>query len=215
MKALHRISETWRRWRAARTGADTEAFIGMLRQAAALLSAGRAVHTVWQELASLHEPCDRDPLTATNTATTTATSCCLHHVLRAQTAAVLRGTALFEGVTGPGTPEHWGQLAGSLRLCAATGMPVALVLSRLADAVDAGEDAHQAREAAAAGPRSTAQLLGWLPAAGLGMSAMLGTTVFDLLAHPAGWALLGVGIGLAVAGRRWTTSMIRSTQEAC
>lgn len=203
-----RIPAAWQRWRAARTGADTEAFIGMVRQAAALLSAGRSVHSVWQELADLHQPCSRDAHAGAGE------SCCLHHVLRRQNAALLRGTALFEDVTGPGPAEHWAQLAGCLRLCSVTGMPVALVLTRLADALDAGEDAHQAREAAAAGPKSTAQLLGWLPAAGLGMSAMLGTTVFDLLVHPAGWALLGVGVGLAVAGRRWTASMIRSTQEA-
>lgn len=205
---LQRLPEAWRVWRATRTGAPTETFIGMLRQASALLSAGRSVHTVWQELADLHEPCPRPA------GTEAGESCCLHHVLRRQNSALLRGTALFDDVTGPGPAEHWAQLGGCLRLCSVTGMPVALVLTRLADALDAGEDAHQARIAAAAGPKSTAQLLGWLPAAGLGMSAMLGTTVFDLLAHPAGWALLGVGAGLAVAGRRWTASMIRSTQEA-
>lgn len=211
MTTLRALPARWRRWRAGRTGADTEAFIGMLRQAAALLTAGRSMHTVWQEIAATHEPCARSE----GNPTMDVEGCCLHHVLRAQHAAVLRGTPLFEQVIGPGEPEHWTQLAGCLRLCSATGMPVALVLTRLADALDAGEDAHQAREAAAAGPRSTAQLLGWLPAAGLGMSAMLGTTVFDLLVHPAGWALLVVGVGFAVAGRRWTTSMIRSTQEQC
>lgn len=197
---------TLRDWFTRRHAAEAETFINLLRQAAALLSAGRPVHSVWAELAPLHRAC-------TNQLPIENPQCCIHHVLRAQHANLLLGRPLFAATTGPGDGQYWQQLSGCLRLCARTGMPVAVVLSRLADALDAGEDAHQARQSAAAGPRSTARLLSWLPAAGLGLSAILGTTVFDLLTHPAGWALLIVGLGLAIGGRLWSNRMIRSAEE--
>ena len=92
-------------------------------------------------------------------------------------------------------------------------MSLATILYRLADALEAGEDAHQAREAASAGPRATASLLAWLPVAGIGLAHMLGASLEELLTTPSGWILLVSGAGLAVIGRRWSARMIRTAQE--
>ncbi|MGO1960571.1 MAG: type II secretion system F family protein, partial [Yaniella sp.] len=87
------------------------------------------------------------------------------------------------------------------------------VLYRLADALEAGEDAQQAREAASAGPKSTANLLAWLPVAGLGLAHMLGASIGQLLTSGTGWILLISGAALAAVGRIWTRRMMKTAEE--
>src|SRR5699024_2357400 len=64
-----------------------------------------------------------------------------------------------------------------------TGISLSQILYRLADALEAGEDAHQARQAASAGPKATANLLAWLPVAGIGLAHMLGASI-PIVDHP-------------------------------
>lgn len=191
--------------RAAQHHAD---FIRMIRQAAALLSAGRALSQLWPEVAQAHRPCagqpapeDADP------------GCCMHHVLNRQHAASLLNQPYFGQVSAPGQPHDWQQLAATLALARHTGMSLSEVLYRLADALEAGEDAQQARDAASAGPKSTANLLAWLPVAGLGLAHMLGASIGQLLTSGTGWLLVISGAGLAIIGRIWTRRMMKSAEE--
>ena len=183
-------------------------FITVIRQAAALLSAGRPLSQLWPEVAAAHAPC-----TASPTPDTRNPKCCMHHVLVTQHTAALLGEPYFAHITAPSEPAGWQQLSATLTLAQDTGMSLATILYRLADALEAGEDAHQAREAASAGPRATARLLAWLPVAGLGLAHMLGASLEELLTTPSGWILLVAGAGLAVIGRRWSARMIRTAQE--
>lgn len=190
--------------KAAREQQHDENFIRFTRQLATLLAAGRALTTVWQEMLGLYPKCastvspdDPDP------------RCCLHHVIATQVHHHFTAEELFAQITGPGQTRYWKQLAGAIQLAQTTGVGLATVLERLADALDAGQDAEQARESAAAGPKSTAQLLSWLPLAGIGLSAMMGVTILDLLSSVFGWVVLVTGVGLSVAGRLWTNRMIR------
>lgn len=189
---------------------ETEQFITMVRQAAALLNAGRNVQTIWDELAEQYQPCVSPPKA---TPQLKQPACCFHHGLAHQRINILLGQRLLAGATGPGPQRYWEELSGCLSLAQDTGMPLAQLLERLADALDSGEDAEQARQSAAAGPKSTATLLGFLPIAGLGLSWMMGTTVFDLLATPAGWLLLSIGLTLALGGRFWSSTMIKQANE--
>ncbi len=183
-------------------------FITLIRQAAALLSAGRPLSFLWTEVAQAHAPCKISPKPDTRDP-----QCCMHHVLAIQQTATLLGEPFFVHITAPSDPTDWQQLSATLTLAQATGMSLAPVLYRVADALEAGEDAHQAREAASAGPKATASLLAWLPIAGLGLAHMLGASLGELLATPTGWVLLLSGAGFAIFGRRWSARMIRTAQE--
>jgi tight adherence protein B len=183
---------------------QAEDFITLLRQSSALLQAGRRPEGLWAELAGLHDPCRTG---------TPPPGCCLHHALVDADAAVLLGRPPWHDAAGPGEERHWEQLAGCLAVSRAAGVPLAGLLERLADALEDGQDAHQARVAASAGPRSTARLLGLLPVAGLGLSALVGAPPTDLLSGPLGWLVVGTGIGLAVVGHLWTRALARRAAD--
>lgn len=183
-------------------------FITVIRQAAALLSAGRPLTQLWPELAQAHQPCAESPAPEDPDP-----GCCIHHVLDRQHAAGLLNQPYFDQVTGPGQATAWQQLAATLSLAQHTGMSLSLILYRVADALEAGEDAQQAREAASAGPKATASLLAWLPVAGLGLAHMLGGSLGELLTTLTGWILLLCGAALAVAGRLWSGRMVKTAEE--
>lgn len=183
-------------------------FITLIRQAAALLAAGRPLGHLWSEVAQAHQPCQDSPEPHNPDP-----KCCIHHVLLAQRAAALVNAPYFADVTGPSPAAGWQQLSATLTLAQDTGMSLAAILYRLADALEAGEDAQQARAAASAGPKATASLLAWLPVAGLGLAHLLGASLGELLTTVTGWSLLLAGSALAVVGRFWTARMIRTAQE--
>jgi len=183
-------------------------FITLIRQAAALLAAGRPLGHLWSEVAQAHQPCQDSPEPHNPDP-----KCCMHHVLVAQRAAALVNAPYFADVTGPSPAAGWQQLSATLTLAQDTGMSLAAILYRLADALEAGEDAQQARAAASAGPKATASLLAWLPVAGLGLAHLLGASLGELLTTVTGWSLLLAGSALAVVGRFWTARMIRTAQE--
>jgi len=102
----------------------------------------------------------------------------------------------------------WREVAAAWSIATTVGAPLAPALRSFADVLrDAAESADEIRVALAE-PTSTARLLGWLPAVGIGLAFALG---FDplgtLLREPAGWACAAVGIGLLIAGRRWTSRL--------
>lgn len=190
--------------RAAQEHAD---FISVIRQAAALLSAGRPLTQLWPEVAQAHKPCGAAPEPEA-----LDPRCCMHHVLAAQHSAGMLQQPYFVDVTQPGPRTGWQQLSATLTLAQHTGMSLAQVLYSLADALEAGEDAHQARQAASAGPKATANLLAWLPVAGIGLAHMLGASIPQLLTTPTGWVILSTGAALAIAGRRWTSRMMETAE---
>lgn len=205
-RGLAGVLRWWPGQASRRRERDAEAFISLLRRAAALLQAGRRPERIWAELAGLYTGC--------RAVIETPTACCLYHALVEADVEVLLGEPPFAGVRGPGEGRHWRQLAGCLEVSRHAGIPLAGLMDRLADALEEGQDAQQAREAAAAGPRSTARLLGFLPLAGIGMSAALGASPADLLSGPVGWSVVVTGGGLAVVGHLWTRALIRRSESS-
>lgn len=108
-----------------------------------------------------------------------------------------------EAVTGLAA-QHARAVVAACRLAAELGAPQAVLLEQVTLAVVRDAEAHDRRSAALAGPRTTARLLGWMPAGGLGVGVLLGADPLGLLLRPGpGTGLLAVGTALALAGHRW------------
>jgi tight adherence protein B len=105
---------------------------------------------------------------------------------------------------------------GALRAVAAAwsvteraGGPVADVLDRLGESLDATADVERTMQAALAGPRSTVVLLAFLPLLGIALGQSIGANPLTLLLHrPVGWALSGVAMLLELAGVMWTRTIV-------
>ncbi|MEE6273741.1 type II secretion protein F [Georgenia sp. MJ206] len=108
-------------------------------------------------------------------------------------------------------------LAATVAACRLThelGAPLADVLDRCAHGISEASQAQDARRIALAGPRSTARLLGWLPAVGLLFGAGLGADpVGTLLDGSWGTASLLTGAGLLAAGHRWTRALVVAAER--
>ncbi|MDO8309080.1 MAG: type II secretion protein F [Actinomycetota bacterium] len=105
-------------------------------------------------------------------------------------------------------------LAACWEVAASTGTGLAVAVERLAAATRAAEEVRVELEGQLAGPRSTARMLGLLPAVGLGLGTMLGADAVGwLLGTPAGWACLVSGIALTVLGQAWTGRIAASVER--
>ncbi|ACZ29364.1 conserved hypothetical protein [Xylanimonas cellulosilytica DSM 15894] len=116
------------------------------------------------------------------------------------------------GVVGDGPARA---VCAATRLALTVGAPLGRVLDAVADALVAEAEAAAERDAALAGPRTTARVLLWLPAAG----ALLGWTLgADPLAVAtdggAGTAAVGGGLVLLGVGRWWTGRLVDAARRA-
>jgi tight adherence protein B len=101
------------------------------------------------------------------------------------------------------------------RLSDELGAPLAGVLERIASAVAADEEAEGERRAALAGPRSTAQVLAWLPLLGVGLGALLGADpVAVMLSGGLGTVAALLGVALLLLGRWWTAALLTRAGRA-
>ena len=101
------------------------------------------------------------------------------------------------------------------RLSDELGAPLAGVLERIASAVAADEEADGERRAALAGPRSTAQVLAWLPLLGVALGALLGADpVAVVLSGGLGTASAMLGVTLLLLGRWWTATLLTRAGRA-
>lgn len=103
-----------------------------------------------------------------------------------------------------------GAVAAAWTVTESAGGAVADVLDRLGEVLEAERQAHDALDAALAGPRATMMLLGGLPLLGLVLGQSLGAHPVGLLVHrPLGWALLASGALLDALGVAWTRLLVR------
>jgi tight adherence protein B len=103
----------------------------------------------------------------------------------------------------------WLDVAACFEVCEASGAAVGAVLERLANTIEADQDAAALRETALAGPRATVRLLSWLPFIGLGLGMVMGVDPLTaLLGGPVGWTVMAAGAGFAIAGWAWSARMI-------
>src|SRR5690625_1553446 len=90
-------------------------FIKVIRQAAALLAAGRPLTQLCPEVAKAHAPCNIAPVPHEPDP-----QCCIHHVLVVQRAATRLGQPYVASTTAPGSAQDCHQLSGPLTLAQAT-----------------------------------------------------------------------------------------------
>jgi tight adherence protein B len=106
-------------------------------------------------------------------------------------------------------------VTAATRLAVTTGAPLAQVLHSVSDALAIQGEAQAEREAALAGPRTTARVLAWLPVAGAFLGWILGANPVAT-ASDGGFGTLAVIAGLAflAAGRVWTARLIVHARQA-
>lgn len=217
----------WVGWAGRRYSIDLSDLPLLLHQLAGLLSAGRAPHQLWADAAGL----ERDTINASGSgrrskSSEAGTSRWVVPVLEAAARAsslglspvpVFSAAARAEGGPTPAALRRvWAQLAACLLVSERSGAPLAGVLSRYAYALEAAQDADDARKSALAGPRATVRLLSWLPLGGLGLGYLLGTDPLSMLVGTTGGRLAGViGAVFWGAGFFWSRKLVqRAEREA-
>lgn len=121
----------------------------------------------------------------------------------------------FRGRAPDGDVQRVHAVVAAARLSDELGAPLAGVLDRIASAVAADEEAEGARRAALAGPRSTAQVLAWLPLLGVVLGALLGgDPVGVMLSGGLGTTSALLGVVLLLVGRWWTSALLSRAGRA-
>lgn len=104
----------------------------------------------------------------------------------------------------------WRGVAAAWEVTSRAGGPVAEVLDRLGEVLDAERNARTALAAAMAGSRATTVLLAALPMFGIATGQALGARPLHLLVHrPLGWVLLTGAVVLDASGMLWTRVIIK------
>ncbi|WP_051480382.1 type II secretion system F family protein [Cellulomonas sp. KRMCY2] len=115
----------------------------------------------------------------------------------------------------PDDPASARAVLAAARLAVEVGAAPAEVLDRVVGSLAREAEAAAQRRAALAGPQATARVLAWLPALGLALGFLLGANPAQVLLDGGrGTALLLLGTGLTVLGRRWTARHVRAAAAA-
>ncbi|WP_240630101.1 type II secretion system F family protein [Specibacter cremeus] len=210
---MTRRGRTAGRRRPPRTAAADEAGAGMVRlvrQLAALLAAGRSGPRLWEDLATVLEgadPCSPHAPVVRAVERVTGMGLSAGDAIRATCAVSTPGGAAAHR----SDLVAWRSLAACLDVSAASGAPLAAVLTRFAASLESDMDAAAQRRTALAGPRATVRLLTWLPVLGLALGMAMGVDpVRVLTSTPVGWAAAAAGLTLMLLGRWWSTRLIVS-----
>lgn len=173
----------------------------LVHQLAGLLAAGRTPADLWSDAAAL----SRD-------GGDTDTAGVLESAARAAELGLSPVSALHDAALSARGLEAavWNDLAACVHTAEHSGAPLAKILARYAQGLEATLDSRAARATALAGPKATARLLTWLPVGGLGLGYALGADPLSALTQsPAGWAAAGTGTVLALAARIWSRVLVR------
>jgi tight adherence protein B len=137
---------------------------------------------------------------------------CADHraALRSAAAAMVRA----QPVSSLAKVEDLAAIGCALEVAERTGAPLADVLARVADDIEAAESRSQRVASLTAGPRSSALLLALLPVLGVVLGSSLGARpVHLLLAGRSGQLLLLAGVVLDVLGVLWTRRLVSSASR--
>ncbi|GAB3159086.1 hypothetical protein GCM10027059_04900 [Myceligenerans halotolerans] len=120
-------------------------------------------------------------------------------------AGVPDGDALGR-LLGPGDARA---VVAATRLALDVGAPLGQVLESVADSLVRDAEARAEREAALAGPRTTARVILWLPVAGAGLGWLLGADTLGVVTDGGlGTAAAVLGAALLLAGWAWSARLV-------
>lgn len=112
------------------------------------------------------------------------------------------------------TRQAWSPVAATWLVATEAGAPFAPTLARLAEVLRGLAQTARAVEVALAGPIASTRILLLLPIVGVLFGLLLGfDTARMLVATPAGWLCLGLGVLLVVAGALWSRRMLRRARR--
>lgn len=106
-----------------------------------------------------------------------------------------------------------GSVARAWRVAALTGAPLARAVRVSAHAARERRRLERAVQVATAGARATVTVLTLLPAAGLGLAAVLGVSPTAMYSHPVAMTSAGAGAVLVLAGQVWARRMVTRVLE--
>lgn len=177
-----------------------------VHQLTGLLQAGRTPSQLWGDAFGVHGNTGSGFSVAVSPTLQSA-----HHAaqLGLSVPEVLREAA--SRTRDPALRTLWQDLAACQEVAERSGAPLAAVLARYAVQRESQLDSDAARDTALAGPRATVRLLSWLPLFGLAVGYLIGVDPMAvLLGSVPGIAALGAGFVLMVAGRIWSSRLVRA-----
>ncbi len=112
-------------------------------------------------------------------------------------------------------PRRTAAVLAGARLSRDVGAPLGQVLEAVADALVAEDEAAGERDAALAGPQTTARVLAWLPVLGVLLGAVLGADPVGTAADGGlGTAAVVAGTVSLAVGRWWTARLVGEARRA-
>lgn len=177
-----------------------------VHQLTGLLQAGRTPSQLWGDALKVHAN--------TSTGFSEAVRPALHSAHQAAQLGLGVPDVLREAsgrCRDSGLRRLWQDLAACVEVAERSGAPLAGVLARYAVQRESQLDSDAARDTALAGPRATVRLLSWLPLFGLAVGYLIGVDpIAVLLGSVPGAAALCAGVLLMIAGRVWSSRLVRA-----
>lgn len=179
----------------------------MLRQFSALLQSGRSQRQAWLDLLDHWRQRQPDhPLT---------------QVCVQGAASEVSGAGAAEGLRRAGSRSPHPQvqalvlrMAALTALSAQTGAALSQLVDQLAHSAEESAELEAAVDAAVAGPRLTQLVLSLLPVAGVALGHLMGAAPLQALTGGGlGLLCLVLGLGFLLAGRVWSTQLIKSVMR--
>ncbi|MGO4536579.1 type II secretion system F family protein [Leifsonia sp. 2MCAF36] len=168
-------------------GAESDAVAALAESVAVLLDAGLAPRSAWATVAE-H---GGHPVATEVVASLAAQPSC---------ARALREAARSDDMRA---------VAAAWQVAEDSGAPLGHTLRVVAETVRDVAEAEREADVALSGPRATARLVSWLPAAGAVLAVAMGADLAGAVTSPVGATAVGAGVVLMLAGRWWMWALLR------
>ena len=168
-------------------GAAADAVAALTESLAVLLDAGLAPRSAWAAAAT-HDQ---------------------HPIARRVVDALGSRTSCAQALREVATTDDLRAVAAAWQVAERAGAPLGQTLRAVAEAVRDAAEAEREAAVALSGPRATARLVSWLPAAGALLSVGLGADIVGAATSTVGAVAIGAGLTLMAAGRQWMRSLLR------
>jgi tight adherence protein B len=133
----------------------------------------------------------------------------VHPVATAVLARLDGRATCAEALAGTATTDDVRSIAAVWAVAEVAGAPLGHALRTVAETLRDAAESERDADVALSGPRATARLMSWLPAAGAAMALGIGADIAGTVASPVGATAVGGGALLMLAGRWWMRALVR------